>query len=269
MNAYCLCRHCARHIKRDEAACPFCGEARLVGLSRRGAQWLVYGSALTVLGCTTSAPARPPQSQDATTASEVDARAADDTAVLGVADQGEATADQVEATTDQVEATTDQVEATTEDAAADAAGPMLTPADGSFPCSWLYSGGPWDGATCDRATQYCFLQGGIGYSPDGCRSFACGPVMLTAIPGGFAPSDGGCGPIEWACDGGVRRCSCLTTPCSARTCTDDDAGAVVLSCGQCYGAPPRVGRDARALTSRVRRVRPSRYRTSRSASLQV
>lgn len=224
MNPYCLCRHCARHIKRDEAACPFCGEARLVGLSRRGAQWLVYGSALTVLGCTSSARARPSQSQDATTAREVNARPADDTAEVGAADQGEAAAD--------------QVEATTEEATADAAGPMLTPADGTFPCSWLYRGGPWDGATCDRATQYCFLQGGIGYSPDGCRSFACGPDMLTPIPGGYAPSDGGCGPIEWACDGGVRRCSCLITPCSARTCTDDDAGGVVLSCGQCYGAPP-------------------------------
>jgi len=141
----------------------------------------------------------------------VDARGADDTAEVGVADQGEAT---------------------TEDAPTDAAEPMFAPADGSFPCSWRFYGGTWDGATCDRATQYCFLQGGIAYSPDGCRSFDCGPN---------SPSDAGCGPIEWdaaTCDGGVRRCSCMTTPCSVRTCSDDDAGGVVLSCGQCYGAPP-------------------------------
>ena len=97
----------------------------------------------------------------------------------------------------------------------------------------LFDGGPWDGATCDRATQYCFRQGGIGYSPDGCRSFDCGPN---------SPSDAGCGPIEWdaaACGGGVRRCSCLFTSVpSVRSCSDDEAGGVVLSCGQCYGAPP-------------------------------
>jgi hypothetical protein len=94
---------------------------------------------------------------------------------------------------------------TTEDAPADTAEPTFAPADGSFACSWAFHGGAWDGATCDRATQYCFLQGGIGYSPDGCRSFACGPN---------SPSDAGCGPIEWdaaTCAGGVRRYSCLST----------------------------------------------------------
>ena len=118
--------------------------------------------ALTALGCTSGAPARP---QSQTTPSEVDAQGADDTADVGVADQGEAT---------------------TEDAPAGAARPTFAPADGSFACSWAFHGGTWDGATCDRATQYCFLQGGIGYSPDGCRSFACGPN---------SPSDAGCGPM--------------------------------------------------------------------------
>jgi hypothetical protein len=236
MNPYFLCRHCDRHIKRGEAACPFCGQAKLVQPSRRGAraipaQWLAYGSALTALGCTNGAPAQPPQSQDATTASVVDARGADDTAVVGVAHQDEAT-------------TEDAPADAAEPIPADAAEPMFAPADGNFPCypMWVLDGSLVY-ATCDRATQYCFLQGGIDYSPDGCRSFDCGPNT---------PSDAGCGSIEWdaaACGSGVRRCSCLlVTPCSSPYCSDDDAGGVVLGCGQCYGAPParEWGRRERA-----------------------
>lgn len=233
MTPYCLCHHCARHIKRYEAACPFCGGSALMEPSRRAARavpahWLAYGSALAALGCTAGDPARPMLSEDATTASEMDA--------VGAGNGGEAGA---------------AGEATTEDAGVSAAELTFAPADGSFPCSWQFHGGPWDGAACDRATQYCFLQGGIDYSPDGCRSFNCGPN---------SPSDAGCGSIEWdaaTCDGGFRGCSCLIlTNCSARTCSDDDAGGVVLSCGQCYGAPPRRGSERRRRRQAPKTVDP-------------
>jgi hypothetical protein len=230
MNPYYACSSCACYVKRGDPICPFCGtpnRARAVAPSRQlarmsRAQWLAYGSALAALGCTGSAATGPSHAQDATAQNEANAETVDG-AVDGTPDTGPSS-----------------------DAAV-AGEVTFAAADGGFVCMGGIYLPSWDGSVCDRATQWCFLNNG-GYGPSGCRS-----LDTTCAPGLF--SDAACTSVfDWdaaACDGGPRRCACLTlTGCAGiypGSCTDADAGGVVVSCGECYGAPPaRIERLASA-----------------------
>jgi hypothetical protein len=207
------------------------------------AQWLAYGSALTALGCSSGGAAAVSLGQDAAALGAEASAGVDGNPPGGDANsedgaQGDATAADVAADGPSPNG------ASQDGGLADANG--FAPAQGGFTCTGSF-GVP--DSVCDRATQWCFINGG-GYGTTGCRSLddTCVPTYLV---GDAAPT---CMyTIEWdaaACDGGVRRCACLTSNCWQPQCIDDDAGGVSLSCGECYGAPP-------ARLERRRRARPS------------
>ncbi len=142
----------------------------------------------------------------------------------------------------EVTAEVDARQASAADAVKDAAagdvatddGIPFASADGSFPCVTASGHGP---TTCDRGTQWCYHFGGVDSYV--CRSFDHTCMYVDA------PADAGCTPaFYWdaaACDGGYRRCACVTATClGGGTCSDDDAGGITVNCisGTCYGAPP-------------------------------
>jgi hypothetical protein len=65
MHQYSPCPACACHVKVEDARCPFCGadiEPAILPLPRpRGrmsrGQWLAFGSALSLIGCSATVPA--------------------------------------------------------------------------------------------------------------------------------------------------------------------------------------------------------------------
>jgi hypothetical protein len=105
-----------------------------------------------------------------------------------------------------------------------------TPVAGGFYCGNAY---PFDEgyppqAVCDPKTQYCCLYNVDDQTTEGCQPFDGGPF----------PTSTSCWP---------PRCSCYPLPypedCS---CVDlDDAGALAVSCGSCYGSPPARRRAPR------------------------
>jgi hypothetical protein len=248
MNPYYACSSCARYVKHGDSVCPFCGTAkrattgptaRRPGRTSR-AQWLAYGSSLAVVGCTGGA-ATPSSAADATAQSEIGAPQAEAAEAAGASDT--ASADANAGVDSRAEAEANDAggsETTTADVTpTDAASPQaisFASADGSFGCL----GGAYnDATTCDRATQWC--EGLNGGSAHQC-------VSLDHLCGNFGLADSGCTPpiFYWdaaACDGGYRRCACVTVSCTLGAsgpglCTDDDAGGVTVTCGSCYGAPP-------------------------------
>jgi hypothetical protein len=66
MDRFHLCSGCACYVKREDPVCPFCGasapprpsRAALADPARRmsRAQWLAFGAALSVTGCSSGAP---------------------------------------------------------------------------------------------------------------------------------------------------------------------------------------------------------------------
>lgn len=224
MRPYKVCAGCGCYVRRADAACPFCGAvcgrkvaccARAPDASRVSrAQWLAFGSA-AVLGCSGGSSGATVKDATASieTGSAVDAAGA---AVGADAGQGDADV------------------AADASMAAEAASPGFTPGVGSFVCLsgsrevWQFDSGggfvavPLDAAvTCDRATQYCFHLGGPSSLPEGCQAYDASFAAITPH-----------------CDGGLRRCSCVTFNCSASGCENDDAGGLTVTCGECYGAPP-------------------------------
>ena len=110
-----------------------------------------------------------------------------------------------------------------------APGGWLTPGEGGQPCGDQEE----PAKACDRATQYCYAH---GINPTVCGSFATTCTPYRGVGDACAGSD-----FYWdaaTCDGGLRRCECLTMTCMEGWCRDDDAGGITLSCGPCYGAPP-------------------------------
>jgi hypothetical protein len=272
MNSYVACDGCSRYVRPSEPVCPFCGavgrgraapppgrpiHARL-GLS------LAYGgSALALVACNDpkAAAPEPTESQDSSTAA-ADAHAAGapaDALEAAILDSSTAAADALVA-----DAPADALEAGVLDsstAASDAGqlGAWLTSGTGEFVCGVPgLSLGP-DGAAleCNRATDWCFTN--HGFVPTGCA-----PLTGACLDGGDCPPSAGA--LDWdpsLCDGGLRRCACVTAVCSggyaSGTCLDDDAGGVTISCGACYGAPP-VRKTARreAASPRLRSASPRR-----------
>lgn len=117
----------------------------------------------------------------------------------------------------------------------------LTSGRGDFPCNAAELG--VEGGTCDRGTQWCYTAN--GFDPTGCVSLGATCVNIDYTNAGdvvVGPgvSDACISALEWdpsLCDGGIRRCACLTTIGNCR-CTDDSMGGITVSCGSCYGAPP-------------------------------
>jgi hypothetical protein len=109
-------------------------------------------------------------------------------------------------------------------------------ANNTFVCNPDMSQSYLDSGTllCDRTTQFCSL---LPSPVRGCLS-------EVDNPGTF--------PVECRSD---RTCACVNQHERANCyCVDlDDAGAIGLSCGGCYGSPP-------ARLERLRRVRRTRRR---------
>ncbi len=56
---FLLCKGCQRHVRRDDAACPFCGSAELQGTTKVGARLArgaMLGAAAVALACSSSSP---------------------------------------------------------------------------------------------------------------------------------------------------------------------------------------------------------------------
>ena len=211
-DAYEPCRSCQRHVKREDAACPFCGAARstarthvrreMTRISR--AHWLAFGSTLVGIGCNGSMAAEP----------FADAGAApDDAATARVAPD--------DATTAPHDASAADDRKPDEDAPADAArreagypSPDTScPRRGTFAC-----GGSMN---CDRATEVCFNSQ--------CASIAT--VGYLQIDSGACAACPTC-----ACFPPGRRPDCT----AGVSCFEDNFGGLTVSCSQagCYGSPP-------------------------------
>jgi hypothetical protein len=252
MNPYKACVSCACYIKRNEAVCPFCGAANRAepggprGTATRMArsQWLACSATIAVVGC----------SGDGTTESRdrIDA-AVPVRAHTPLVESGSVWPSQpldsgipvIYPATDGASPTEthDMVYpggnggipiSTAVDAASDA-GTLSADAQGTFPCA---GGHAWDPPEmmCDRETQWCFINNGGYPSPSGCE-----PLSSTCV--GDSGAEAGCNSLfRWTpqnCHGRLRRCACVTVTCGTfGICTDDDAGGITVSCGECYGSPP-------------------------------
>lgn len=249
MDAYDVCVECACHIKREELACPFCAAPHApkplpaIRWSPRmsRAQWLAFGSTLAVAGCTEHVPRPLPSDQVAdATIPQGDAAHEAMTAAWDAAMAPEADAFD-EAAVPETDALA-VLEADTSleggrDGAADAlvdssSGFCVIPS-GTFICdpspNGPGNGGSDGGVSCGRATQYCALWPS---AVRGCLSNT--DVDAQPYPGApFPPECVACptcacirGYPRWM---GSHGCECSNL---------DDAGAIGISCGGCYGSPP-------------------------------
>ena len=109
-----------------------------------------------------------------------------------------------------------------------------THVDGGFVCVNSYPDMSLDPppAVCDPKTQYCYEYDYSSRASEGCYALDAGP---------FPTPIGG-----WS-----SRCSYDPVPVAGScTCRElDDAGALAISCGSCYGSPPprRRGNGAKPL----------------------
>jgi hypothetical protein len=213
MDAYEVCSSCACHIKRAEVRCPVCAAPRTMSanvtrlaarMSR--AQWLAFGSTLTLVSCSGAVQPAPSNGADSGSPSQevADANAPpawDGSRPTSVADAGGHDAD--------AEAVAD-TGSPGDDAAPEASACTVS---GTFACA---------GATCDRASQFCEIySGGTEF---GCLADDAGAGTFS-----FPPECYGC-----------PTCACvgpkLGGPCQ---CIDiDDGGGIGIECIGCYGAPP-------------------------------
>ena len=231
MNHYTQCSACSRLVKASDSACPFCGEATRspsVSWSRRPlpplsrAQWLARGSALAVVSCTGSG-AMPSSAMDASVSREEASHSApSDSAADDSAPGASAVGDPVPS---DAAAAADRTDG-------DGGSSNGVVASRSFPC-----GTDVDASLqCERATQICLsLSGGGGFS---CIS-QDGSTLHAYQGGTYASPDS----AAVSCDAcaGPAGCTFYYGPpgsCWPSSCSEDDAGGVTVSCGECYGAPP-------------------------------
>jgi hypothetical protein len=221
MNRYTQCSSCSRLVKAGDSACPFCGEATRspsVSSSRRPlprlsrAQWLARGSALAVVSCTGSG-AMPSSTMDASVSREEASHSAPGDSAAGDSAPSDAAA------------AADR----TDGDGGSSNGVVASP---SFPC-----GTDVDASLqCERATQIClYYSGGPGFS---CIS-QDGSTLHAYQGGTYASPDSAAVSCD-ACAGGAG-CTFYYGPpgsCWPSSCSQDDAGGVTVSCGECYGAPP-------------------------------
>jgi hypothetical protein len=234
VDAFETCASCARHVKRSETSCPFCGSPRMPGCaapsvpSRRmsRAQWLALGSAFASVAC---APGSIASSGDESRPHESAVR---DAAAGQVAPND---AEALDASASDGDAAT--VPEGGGDDGADGAAVCPSLAPGTFVCGTT--------AVCDRATEYCwsgrpswadgncFTYDDAGVNPLpaqclGCPTCDCLAMNAGYVGGGFCPF----GAVPWGC-------------------IDVEGGGIVLSCGHnsCYGAPAaRARRRVRSVS---------------------
>lgn len=250
-DAYEPCGSCHRHVKRQEALCPFCGASRTATLpsaARRirnvsRAQWLVFGSTLVGMGCNgavgSSGAAEGGKAEKST------AVAAPAAGTGGTVNGGHDASDADDATLADAVSPAEDARAGGNDAsiaeAAPEAGSPWGPPDASCPRSGAFACvGPdaGDGGTCDRATQYCNGFGTVS---------SCEPLSRLAYATSFLDS-GTCGSCP--------TCACIPPNNGSVQCTcfEDNFGGLTVSCHSlagCYGSPPaRVDRapDSAQLT---------------------
>jgi hypothetical protein len=232
-DAYEPCGSCKRHVKRQEASCPFCGAARTPARStapRRirnvsRAQWLAFGSTLLGMGCNgvlgsdTAGKLGADASHDGTATSSAVAPAGDgeggsDASLAGDALSAEEAGATSEAAPEASDATWGLPDASCQ-------------RSGTFACG---------SNTCDRATQFCniYIPSASPWSPQ-CDSLA----NLPSVPDPGVPDSGTCATCPTcAC---IPPTSCSTpntsTGCS---CFEDNFGGLTVTCSECgcYGSPP-------------------------------
>jgi hypothetical protein len=268
MNPYDACSQCACYVKRSDKACPFCRATKGAtsallparpAFRRSRAQWLACGSTLALVGCSSAERGAATAQKDAGSI-HVDAPSTEDARGAAVADgvsefEDAAMNAQIDGAND-VQTAQDgsgdalndgPLDAIATDAARDG-NVSFASAHGRFPCTNAGAG-----TTCDRATQWCYgYHGGFSYS--------CQPLDTNCLYSNLA-ADGGCtDPLfnAAACNGGYRRCACVTSSCGNLSCVDDDAGGVTISCGTCYGSPPARLDRFRASSREVLEGRPLR-----------
>jgi hypothetical protein len=226
-----------RVVKRNDRVCPSCGAANRRGQEEEPpcsarvsrARWLALSSTLAIAGCSGDATLTAMNPPDATASRQPPRRYVESGATQdSLSDSGIPVIDPEV-----------MEDAGTQDGASaclpsDARVPFA-PASGTFPCG---------NVMCDRATQWCHAASG------GALWNSCRPLATTCADP-YPPGDAGCGNGTFCwyadCDGGLRRCACVTTCGYYGWCSDDDAGGITVGCGPCYGAPPaRLERLARA-----------------------
>jgi hypothetical protein len=234
VSAYRACASCARYVKRDERACPFCGcAARLASGSpsttarvSRG-QWLALG-ALVAVGCDGPGGAKTAADVDSSTeagaadafvpleATLADAAPSYETGATEGGEEAEAAPSAETGSGDADSGNDADVENTPPTdgpADGDALADAETPEDAAAACptrsGTFICGDPSLSVTCNRATEYCLLSGSVGRCAANALASTCG----------LCPT-----------------CDCLPIVYGG-SCEEDDAGAVV-SRGACYGSPP-------------------------------
>jgi hypothetical protein len=194
---------------------------------------MAIGSALAVTGCSQSPSGNPDKPVEATYVPHHDASASGDDGAPLDADDDVPDADDEVADAPAVEP---PPSIWSDAALADAA--LGTHVDGGFVCVNTYPDIHLDPppAVCDPKTQYCYEYDYINRALEGCYAFDAGP-------------------------GGWGRCSYDPVPVAGScTCRElDDAGALAISCGSCYGSPParrrRNGAEPLRLAAADRRIR--------------
>jgi hypothetical protein len=190
------------------------------------AQWLAFGSTLTMAGCTGRSHTLPALHEIVAETGVPDDSAAndalsdDDVIVSGADAFDESTALEADdGADDWPRSTVDRNDADVADASRDGSA-------GTFLCGYSAS----TSVPCDQATQFCFHEN----SGSNCvNNDATSPSTMWrfSIPPQCAAS---------------RTCDCLaeagwveTNPCCGGCfCSGDDAGTLTIACGGCYGSPP-------------------------------
>jgi hypothetical protein len=234
MNGYELCTSCARHIRRIETVCPFCGARHslergiphlpLPRMSR--ARWMLVVSTTGLASCTTmSTPVNEPVPAPDAVSNADDASAdASIEAMVGGKDAMLATIDDVNARFE----TSDDVKLS-DDAIADGAGNDAADGNEGLDEAGCPPGTVSQRGICGRKWEGCPADGGSGGG---------GPLLASVDDAGDCPV----GYVPTVPPGSV----CQISACSGRTpsCHENDCGVLelrdgVLCCwAPCYGAPP-------------------------------
>lgn len=207
MDHYRVCPDCRVHVKAHEDQCPFCGARRLsrtptergVPVRLSRAQWLAFGSTLAVTGCSSAVVSSIERSSSSSASST-------------------ASSDVVSTTSTPIVTGTSFTSASPTTTYATAS---TTPAScgvptGQFLCDPSNNQGTGDaGVACDRQGEFCSLWPGT----QGC----------------IAKADAGTFPAACLT---CPTCDCINAHTSCRCVALDDAGAIGISCGGCYGSPP-------------------------------
>jgi hypothetical protein len=232
-DAYEPCGTCRRHVKRQDAACPFCGAARKPeqpAATRRvrnasRAQWLAFGSTLLGIGCTAPVGSSGGSVGQDGSPDGFSAMTAPDASTSGPINEG---GQDASAAVD--------VSTGNDDGPPEATDPWGGP-DASCPRSGMFTCGS---SQCDRATQFCEGTCSESTRCGGVIPGRCVPLSQLTTVEGF---------MEGGTCGSCPTCACIppTNPSGMCSCFEDNYGGLTVACsnGGCYGSPPaRLDRAA-------------------------